>query len=131
MDEAEHCDRVAIIDHGKLIAEGTPATLKQRAGSERILLRTADDTRAAAELASRFGVTAQPTERGLEFPVSGGESFLARLAGFPIEIRSLELRKPTLEDAFIALTGRVIRDDEAAPRDQLRRTVRMRGRLGR
>src|SRR5437016_3929414 len=80
--------------------------LRQRAGAERLTLETADDGRAATELVRRFGVEPQRTERGIEFPVDGGEAFLARLAGFPVEIRSLVLRKPTLEDAFIALTGK-------------------------
>jgi ABC-2 type transport system ATP-binding protein len=131
MDEAEHCDRVAILDHGVIIAEGTPAELRQRAGTERIALETADDEGAVRELQARFGVTVQRTERGLEFPVEGGEGFLARLAGFPVEIRSLSLRKPTLEDAFIALTGHSIRREEAGARDLLRRAQRMRGRLRR
>ena len=131
MDEAENCDRLAILDHGQIIAEGTPEALRHRAGKERIALQTADDERAARELAARFGVEVQRTERGLEFPVEGGEAFLARLAGFPVEIRSLSLRKPTLEDAFIALTGHSIRPEEAGARDVLRRTQRMRGRLRR
>jgi ABC-2 type transport system ATP-binding protein len=131
MDEAENCDRLAILDHGQVIAEGTPEALRHRAGKERIALSTADDESAAAELAQRFGVEVQRTERGLEFPVDGGEAFLARLAGFPVEIRALSLRKPTLEDAFIALTGHSIRPEEAGARDLLRRGQRMRGRLRR
>jgi len=129
MDEAEQCDRVAIIDHGRLVAEGTPAELRHRAGTERVTLATVDDVRAAAELAARFGVDPQPTEQGLEFAVEDADAFLPRLAGFPVEMRNLSLRKPTLEDAFLALTGHAIRPDEAAARDQIRRMVKMRGRL--
>src|SRR5207244_4141200 len=101
IEEAEHCDRVAIIDHGMLVAEGTPAELRRRAGAELVTLTTADDHRAASELRERFGVSPRTTEQGLEFTVEGGEKFLARLVGFPLEIRSLLLRRPTLEDAFI------------------------------
>jgi ABC-2 type transport system ATP-binding protein len=129
MDEAELCNRVAIIDHGKIAAAGTPAALKQHAGAERVALSTGDDARAVAELAARFGIIAQRTDRGIEFPVENGEAFLPRLTGFPVEIRSLMLRKPTLEDAFLALTGRAIRPDEAQGIDALRRVVKMRGRL--
>jgi ABC-2 type transport system ATP-binding protein len=131
MDEAENCDRLAIMDHGRLIAEGTPAALRQRAGTERVALVTADNERAADELRTRFGVEVQKTDRGLEFPVEGGEAFLPKLFGFPVEIRSLSLRRPTLEDAFIALTGHGIRPEEAGARDQLKRVQRMRGRLRR
>ena len=128
MEEAENCDRLAIIDRGKLVAEGSPEELKRRAGTERVTLSTADDARALGELRARFGVEPQTTERGLEFAVEHGEEFLARLGQFPVELRRLSLQKPTLEDAFIALTGHSIRPDEASSRDVLRRMVRMRRR---
>jgi ABC-2 type transport system ATP-binding protein len=128
MDEAENCDRLAIIDHGKLVAEGTPAALKQQAGAERVTLATADDARAARELTARLGYQPETTAQGLRFQVESGEKFLAEMAGFPVELRSLSLQKPTLEDAFIALTGHSIRPDEASTRDVLRRMVRMRRR---
>jgi ABC-2 type transport system ATP-binding protein len=128
MEEAENCDRLAIIDHGKLVAEGSPDSLKHRAGEERVTLTTADDAKAAQELRARFAVEPQTTERGLEFAVPNGEEFLARLGRFPVELRRLSLQKPTLEDAFIALTGHSIRPDEASSRDVLRRMVRMRRR---
>jgi ABC-2 type transport system ATP-binding protein len=128
MEEAENCDRLAIIDHGKLIAEGSPEELKRRAGEERVTLATADDAKAAQELRAHFAVEPQITDRGLEFAVSHGEEFLARLGHFPVELRRLSLQKPTLEDAFITLTGHSIRPDEASSRDVLRRMVRMRRR---
>jgi ABC-2 type transport system ATP-binding protein len=128
IEEAENCDRLAIIDHGKLVAEGSPEELKRQAGEERVTLTTADDAKATQELRTRFGVEPQTTERGLEFAVSNGEEFLARLGHFPVELRRLSLQKPTLEDAFIALTGHSIRPDEASNRDVLRRMVRMRRR---
>jgi len=112
-----------------VIAEGTPAAIRQRAGTERIALSTEDDARAAAELRTRLGVKAQLTERGLEFPVENGEKFLPHLFGFPVDIRTLVVRKPTLEDAFIALTGRDIRAEEASTTDLLRRAIRTRGRV--
>jgi ABC-2 type transport system ATP-binding protein len=128
MDEAENCDRLAIIDHGKLVAEGTPEALRRRAGAERVVLSTEDDARAEGELRSRFNVEVQRTERGLELPVESGESFLPKMVGFPVPLRRLSLVKPTLEDAFIALTGHSIRPDEASSRDALRRMVKMRRR---
>ncbi len=129
LEEAENCDRLAIIDHGRLVAEGTPDALRAGAGEERIAIATADDTRAAEELAGRLGVIPQRTERGLEFAVESGERFLPSLFGFPVQIRSLTLKKPTLEDAFIALTGHGIRPEEASTRDLLRGAARRHGRL--
>jgi ABC-2 type transport system ATP-binding protein len=128
MDEAENCDRLSIIDHGRLVAEGAPSDLRRRAGTERIAISTVDDARAAEALKVRLGVDAQQTERGLEFPVESGEKTLPSLFGFPVEIQSLAVRKPTLEDAFIALTGHAIRPEEANARDMMRRAARMRGR---
>ncbi|HEX7481165.1 MAG TPA: ABC transporter ATP-binding protein, partial [Polyangiales bacterium] len=128
MDEAENCDRLAIIDHGKLIAEGSPEQLRKRAGEERVLLATFNDDAAARELQARFGLAAQPTERGLELAVESAEKFLAQLAGFPVPLLRFSVQRPTLEDAFIALTGHSIRPDEASNRDLLRRTVQMRRR---
>jgi ABC-2 type transport system ATP-binding protein len=132
MSEAyELCDRVAIIDRGRLIAAGTPASLRAAAGAERVAISTADDAAAAAELERRFGIRPDRTERGLEFPVASGDAFLPRLVGFPVELRALVLKKPTLEDAFIALTGRAIREEEAGAADVLRRSARARGRMSR
>jgi ABC-2 type transport system ATP-binding protein len=129
LEEAEHCDRLAIIDRGRLIAEGTPASIRARAGTERIAMSTADDPRAAAELHARFGVEVQRTERGLEFPVENGARFLPELARFPVVIETLTLCRPTLEDAFIALTGRRIRAEEASNADRIRGAAwRRRGR---
>jgi ABC-2 type transport system ATP-binding protein len=128
MDEAENCDRLAIIDHGRIIAEGTPAALRARAGRERIVLDTDDNAAAARALEARFGVAAQKSERGLELPVEGDNDFLSRMADFPVRVRRLALHAPTLEDAFIALTGHGIRPEEASSRDHIRRQVKMRRR---
>jgi ABC-2 type transport system ATP-binding protein len=128
MDEAEVCDRVAIIDHGVLVAEDAPAALRARVGVQRVTLSTADDAAAADQL-TRLGLEPQRTPGGVEFAVDGVEGFLPRLAGFPVPIRGLQVRQPTLEDAFVALTGRNIRPEAASDRDKLRGAARRRGRL--
>lgn len=127
LDEAEACDRIAIIDDGRLLSEGTPGELRRQAGADRIALTTADDLHALAAL-EQFGAKAMRTERGIELEVESGEAFLPRLVGFPVEIRSMMLRKPTLEDAFIALTGHGIRPEEGTAKDRLRRLVQTRRR---
>jgi len=129
LEEAENCDRLAIIDHGRIVAEGTPDGLRREAGAHRVALATADDARAAEELARRLGAPPQRPERGLEFPAGSGERALEVLAGFPVEIRSFTVSKPTLEDAFIALTGHGIRPEEASAREVLRGAARRHGRL--
>ena len=127
MEEAEQCDRVAIIDHGRIVAEGTPEALRRRAGADRVLLATDDDVRTAGEL-ERAGYAPRATAAGLEFEVANAEAFLPHLANFPVPLKELKIRKPTLEDAFIALTGHAIRAEEAGARDVLRGAVRARRR---
>ena len=129
LEEAENCDRLAVIDHGRIVAEGTPDALREGAGEHRVALSTADDAAAEAELARRLGAPPQRTDRGLEFAAGSGEQALAALAAFPVEIRSFAVSKPTLEDAFVALTGHGIRPEEASARDVLRGAVRRLGRL--
>jgi ABC-2 type transport system ATP-binding protein len=128
MDEAEVCDRVAIIDHGVLVAEDTPAALRARVGAQRVTLATADDAAAAAALV-RLGLAPQRTPAGVEFAVEAVEEFLPRLAGFPVPIRGLSVRQPTLEDAFVMLTGNEIRPEAASDKDRLRGSAMLRGRL--
>jgi ABC-2 type transport system ATP-binding protein len=127
LDEAEGCDRVAIIDHGHVVAEGTPAVLRRRAGSDRVSLATDDDERAAAALTAA-GFSPRRTPAGIELEVESGEGALPRLAALPVPLRELQIRKPTLEDAFIALTGRAIREEEADAKEILRGLVRARRR---
>jgi ABC-2 type transport system ATP-binding protein len=127
LDEAEHCDRIAIIDHGKLVAEGSPESLRRGVGKDRVRLVTADDEKTIALLGEQ-GHSARIVDSGVELEVESGEAFLPRLVGFPVALRELSVRKPTLEDAFIALTGRDIRAETADARDLLRRDTRARRR---
>ncbi len=127
LDEAEHCDRLAIIDHGKLVAEGSPESLRRGVGKDRVRISTVDDPRALEVLAS-LGHTGRVVDGAIELDVDSGEAFLPTLAGFPVALRELSVRKPTLEDAFIALTGHDIRGESADARDHLRRDVRARKR---
>ncbi len=132
MDEAENCDRIAIIDHGRIIALDTPRALKERVGGDVIRLATADDPAAARELASRyqFAVTAEPG--GLRFEVRDGPAFVPGLVReLAVPVRSVSIHPPTLEDVFLKLTGREIRDESASDRDQLKTRVRRMGRAGR
>ena len=111
MDEAEHCDRIAIIDEGRLVALDTPASLKATVGTDRVTIRTADDDAALARLDN-----AVLTEEGIVISVEDGESYVPRLfASLGVPITSVSIRRPSLDDVFLSYTGRTIRDSEQAP----------------
>jgi ABC-2 type transport system ATP-binding protein len=130
MDEAEHCDRIAIIDHGKIVAIDTPEALKASIGKDRVQISTADDERAIAELRDRFGLEASVHEGLVTFSVESGEEFVPRLfAELDVPIRSVSVSRPSLDDVFMSYTGRTIRDTEATGADAMRAMAqRIRGR---
>lgn len=132
MDEAENCDRIAIIDHGVIVALDTPVELKKLVGADQIALTTDDDTRALAFIGSRYGVPAARRESQVTFQFPEADHFvpklLAELAQAGIHVETLQVRRPTLEDVFLKLTGRTIREEEGA-KDQHRLTAKSRGRL--
>jgi ABC-2 type transport system ATP-binding protein len=114
MDEAEHCDRIAIIDHGTIVALDTPEALKSSVGKDRVQIQTADDQAAIAALQDRFGLAASMHEGAVTFFVEDGEEFVPRLvAELTVPIRSVSVARPTLDDVFMSYTGKTIRDAEA------------------
>ena len=130
MDEAEHCDRIAIIDHGKIVAIDTPEALKASVGKDRVQIQTADDPAAIAELGREFGIEAGMHEGAVTFSVPGGEQFVPRLFGtLSVPIRSVSVSRPSLDDVFMSYTGKTIRDAEASGADAMRQmAARWRGR---
>jgi ABC-2 type transport system ATP-binding protein len=125
MDEAEMCDRIAIMDHGEIVALDTPEALKASVGADRVRLETDDDEATLAELDSRFGLEASIAEGAVVVFVPGGEAFVPRLfAELTVPIRSVSVSRPTLDDVFMSHTGTTIRDAEAAdPRDANRMII--------
>lgn len=112
MDEAENADRIAVIDHGKIIALDTPENLKGLVGGDIIILKSVDDEETAREVQERFGLAVQQDGQGLMFEVPDGEGFIPKLVGgLSTKINSVSLRRPTLDDVFLKLTGREIRDE--------------------
>ena len=79
MDEAEYCDRIAIIDHGRIVVLDTPEALKASVGKDRVQIQTADDQAAIAALRERFGIEARMAEGAVTFGVPEGEQFVPRL----------------------------------------------------
>ena len=121
MDEAEHCDRIAIIDHGHIVAIDTPEALKASVGKDRVQIHTADDEAAIAELSREFGIEAAMHEGAVTFSVASGEQFVPRLFGrLSAAIKSVSVSRPTLDDVFMSYTGTTIRDAEASGTDQMR-----------
>jgi ABC-2 type transport system ATP-binding protein len=115
MDEAEFCDRIAIMDHGEIVVLDTPQALKAAVGADRVQIQTADDEAAIEALDSVFGIEATPSEGAVAFFVASGEEFVPRLfAELGIGIRSVSVSRPTLDDVFMSHTGSTIRDAEAA-----------------
>jgi ABC-2 type transport system ATP-binding protein len=113
MDEAEMCDRIAIMDHGEIVVLDTPEVLKARVGADRVRIQTDDDDAAIAALAERFEVEAQVSEGAVTFFVPSGEEFVPRLfAEFGVPIKSVSVSRPTLDDVFMSHTGSTIRDAE-------------------
>jgi len=124
MDEAENCDRIAIIDHGKIVAIDTPERLKASIGKDRVQISTSDDQAAIAELEDSFGLDAAMSEGMVTFNVENGEQFVPRLfGGLTRQIKSVSVARPTLDDVFMSYTGKTIRDAEATAGDRNRAHV--------
>ena len=124
MDEAENCDRIAIIDHGKIVAIDTPENLKASVGKDRVQIRTADDQTAIAELKERFELEAAIHDGMVTFNVESGEQFVPRLfEGLSQQIKAVSVSRPSLDDVFMSYTGKTIRDAEATAGDRNRAQV--------
>jgi len=114
MDEAEKADRIAVIDYGKLVAMDTPEGLKKIVGKDIISLKTDDNHKAAEEIRLRYRIEVRRDSNGLTFEVDSGEEFIPTfIREFGTRILSVSLRHPTLDDVFLKLTGREIREEEA------------------
>ncbi|HEY1688089.1 MAG TPA: ATP-binding cassette domain-containing protein [Solirubrobacteraceae bacterium] len=126
MDEAEYCDRIAIMDSGTIVALDTPAALKESVGKDRVQIQTDDDAAAIAELRQRFEIEATVAEGSVTFGVPAGEQFVPRLfAELSQSIYSVSVSRPSLDDVFMSYTGRTIRDTEASSTDKMRNVARM------
>jgi ABC-2 type transport system ATP-binding protein len=126
MDEAEYCDRIAIMDQGKLMVLDTPEALKASVGKDRVQIQTDDSDAAIAALRERFGIDATVAEGEVTFGVSEGEHFVPRLfAELGLPIRAVSVARPSLDDVFMSYTGTTIRDAEASQTDNMRNFARM------
>ena len=129
MDEAERCDRIAIIDQGRIVAIDTPDALKASIGDDVVTVVTADDAGALAKVTHGLGVKGEITDDGVRLRVPKGEEFVPTLLDTidGIEVRSVSVRRPSLDDVFLEYTGRAIRDAEAGANDQFKMSGMTRG----
>jgi ABC-2 type transport system ATP-binding protein len=118
MEEADElCDRVAIIDHGRILVEDTPAALKNSVGAQRIYeldIRSLQDLpRLMQTLERQPGIASvETTQKGLRLFAEGAEGLLSEVvhAANPYGLRDLTITEPSLETVFIRLTGRELRE---------------------
>jgi ABC-2 type transport system ATP-binding protein len=121
MDEAEYCDRIAIIDHGQIQAIGTPDELKAMVGGDIVTITTADNEAAMPQIAAIAGSDPIADNGTLRVEVPDGAAFVPRLVReTTIEVTSVAFHRPSLDDVFLKLTGRAIREQEAGSTDALR-----------
>ncbi len=125
MEEAENCDRIAIIDYGKIIALDTPDNLKRRLEGDMITVRTENDELAEKEISERYRVPTKRDSSGIHFAMERSEAFVPQLIrNAQVPIISVSIRRPTLDDVFLQLTGREIRAEVASAKDRLKGEMR-------
>lgn len=109
LDEADRCDRLALLHQGRVVAEGTPAHLRSRIGGDVVVLEAADVAELARRIETRFGLQPSVVDGVLRVEIANGHRFITEVVeAFPGAIDSVGLHKPTLEDVFIRETGALI-----------------------
>lgn len=106
MDEAERCDRVGILNEGRLLQVGPPEELKAAVGGDVVVIHPQDAAALQAKILARFGAEALRVDGTLRIERPRGHELIRDLVeAFPDDVRAVTLGKPTLEDVFVHLTG--------------------------
>jgi ABC-2 type transport system ATP-binding protein len=131
MDEAELCDRIAIIDHGRIIALGTPDELKAMVGGDVVTVATRETAAAVEQVRRAFELEPIVDRDSLRIEVPDGAGFVPRLVReLTVPVSAVTLSRPSLDDVFIKLTGKAIRDEGAGEMDQMRTMMNLWSRSG-
>lgn len=124
LNEAEYCGRIAIIDQGKIAALDTPLNLKKMVGGDIITLTSENLAKLKLEVEIKFNLKTKIKDDKLIIETAEGDKFLPKLFNeLEEKIQSVELRKPTLDDVFLSLTGKKIREEEASNKDMMRQHI--------
>jgi ABC-2 type transport system ATP-binding protein len=128
MDEAEFCDRIAIIDQGKIVALGTPSELKTRVGGDVVTITTPDTAVAMEQIRRVMQLECMQVDGTLQVEVPDSASFMPRLfSELSVPITAVSARRPSLDDVFLKLTGRAIREQGNTSLDTMRNMGRIWG----
>lgn len=118
MEEAESCDRIAILDHGKVVACDSPDALRGSIGGDVVTMTSSDAESLAKRVRERFEVEASVSAGVVSVTRGDGHRFVPDLVeAFPGEIDSITVGKPTLGDVFVSLTGYRMEEEEAGDDD--------------
>ncbi|MBI3288096.1 MAG: ATP-binding cassette domain-containing protein [Elusimicrobia bacterium] len=114
MDEGDRCDRVAILDRGRVVALGAPSALKSEIGGDVITIEADDVPAIGEEIKRRFSISPQVFGGQLRLERADGHAFIPQLVeAFPGRLRTVSLSRPSLEDAFLHHAGRRFSDSHA------------------
>lgn len=114
MDEAEYCDRIAIMDHGKIISLDTPSNLKAQTGKDIIIIKSDDMDALKKELTEKMNIELTEDNGNFLIHTIDSNQLMPQLFNkLETKISHIEVRRPTLDDVFLRLTGNRIRDDQA------------------
>jgi ABC-2 type transport system ATP-binding protein len=125
MEEAEVCDKIAIIDNGKIITTGTPEELKKTVGGDVIYVRTSENIKAKGKIEELFDVKVSEKDNELFLTSIRGDACIPELIkALGDTVQSVRLQRPTLNDVFLRMTGREIREEEMTSGDTFKEDIR-------
>lgn len=125
MEEAEVCNKIAIIDQGQIIAMGSPDELKKTIGGDVIYIKTSDNKNAKLEIEKLFNVEVSEKDNELFLTSLKGDACIPEIIKTIGEnVLSVRLQRPTLNDVFLKMTGKQIREQNGSSEDTVKEAVR-------
>ncbi len=125
MEEAEVCDRIAIIDNGKIIVIGTPEELKKTIGGDVVSLSTTDNVNVKSEIERLFNLSVSEKGNDLYMTCSKGDTCIPELIRtLGDKVTSVRVQRPSLNDVFLKLTGKTIREEELSGDETIKASIR-------